>query len=133
MEITQIANQKFLLLGIGINVNQIHWEKMSKATSLCKLSGEVVDIPRVMNALLFSLDEIWENMSDLHTEYRNLLWKIGQKVILDAQSITQLNPTVGENVSGLLQDVDQLGRIVILDSNDKLLAFHHGQVHLRFS
>jgi len=140
MEMTQIGDQKFLLLGIGINANQIHWENESKATSLGKISGEVINIPGVMDAILFSLDEIWENMNDLHAEYRKSLWKIGKEVILEVQhnaklgatEITMLNQVSGVHVHGILFDVDQVGRIVIADSDGKLLAFHHGQVRLQF-
>ncbi len=140
MEMTQIGDQKFLLLGIGINANQIHWENESKATSLGKISGEVINIPGVMDAILFSLDEIWENMNDLHAEYRKSLWKIGKEVILEVQhnaklgatEITMLNQVSGVHVHGILLDVDQDGRIVIADADGKLLAFHHGQVRLQF-
>jgi len=140
MEMTQIGDQKFLLLGIGINANQIHWKNESKATSLGKISGEVINIPGVMDAILFSLDEIWENMNDLHAEYRKSLWKIGKEVILEVQhnaklgatEITMLNQVSGVHVHGILLDVDQDGRILIVDVDGKLLAFHHGQVRLQF-
>ncbi|MSP09119.1 MAG: biotin--[acetyl-CoA-carboxylase] ligase [Flavobacteriaceae bacterium] len=140
MEMTQIGDQKFLLLGIGINANQIHWKNESKATSLGKISGEVINIPGVMDAILFSLDEIWENMNDLHAEYRKSLWKIGKEVILEVQhnaklgaaEITMLNQVSGVHVHGILLDIDQVGRIVIADAEGKLLAFHHGQVRLQF-
>ena len=112
----------------------------SKATSLGKISGEVINIPGVMDAILFSLDEIWENMNDLHAEYRKSLWKIGKEVILEVQhnaklgaaEITMLNQVSGVHVHGILLDIDQVGRIVIADADGKLLAFHHGQVRLQF-
>jgi biotin-(acetyl-CoA carboxylase) ligase len=103
-----------------------------------------------MDAILFSLDDIWKNRKDLQADYSKSLWKIGEQVILEIQSdvrhaasetsaligvgaaITDRIFSVGEQVQGLLMDVDQEGRIVIADEHGKLLAFHHGQVRLQF-
>ena len=140
MEITQINQQKFLLLGFGINVNQLDWQNQPKATSLAMIQGDVFERDEVMDAILFSLDDIWKNMNDLHAEYRKSLWKIGKEVILEVQhnaklgaaEISMLNQVSGVHVHGILLDIDQVGRIVIADADGKLLAFHHGQVRLQF-
>ena len=152
MEITQINQQKFLLLGVGINVNQLDWQNQPKATSLAMIQGDAFDRDEVMDAILFSLDDIWKNRKLLQADYSKLLWKIGEQVILEIQSdvrhaasetsvltgvgdgsaLTYRIFSVGEQVQGLLMDVDQEGRIVIADADGKLLAFHHGQVRLQF-
>jgi BirA family biotin operon repressor/biotin-[acetyl-CoA-carboxylase] ligase len=150
MEITQVNQQKFLLLGVGINVNQLDWRNQPKATSLARIQGDAFDRDEVMDAILFSLDDIWKNRKDLQADYSKSLWKIGEQVILEIQSdvrhaasetsaligvgaaITDRIFSVGEQVQGLLMDVDQEGRIVIADEHGKLLAFHHGQVRLQF-
>ena len=150
MEITQVNQQKFLLLGVGINVNQLDWQNQPKATSLAMIQGDAFDRDEVMDAILFSLDDIWKNRKDLQADYSKLLWQIGEQVILEIQSdvcraasetspligvgaaITDRIFSVGEQVQGLLMDVDQEGRIVIADEHGKLLAFHHGQVRLQF-
>jgi len=150
MEITQVNQQKFLLLGVGINVNQLDWQNQPKATSLAMIQGDAFDRDEVMDAILFSLDDIWKNRKDLQADYSKSLWKIGEQVILEIQSdvrhaasetsaligvgaaITDRIFSVGEQVQGLLMDVDQEGRIVIADEHGKLLAFHHGQVRLQF-
>jgi len=150
MEITQVNQQKFLLLGVGINVNQLDWQNQPKATSLAMIQGDAFDRDEVMDAILFSLDDIWKNRKDLQADYSKSLWKIGEQVILEIQSdvrhaasetsaligvgaaLTDRIFSVGEQVQGLLMDVDQEGRIVIADADGKLLAFHHGQVRLQF-
>jgi BirA family biotin operon repressor/biotin-[acetyl-CoA-carboxylase] ligase len=153
MEMTQISQQKFLLLGIGINVNQLNWQNQHKATSLAMIQGEAFDRDKVMDSMLFSLDDSWKNGKDLYSEYRKSLWKLGEQVILENQpdmqqalsGATSRNGVVDETiglkdeifddfgkVQGLLIDVDSLGRIVIEDGEGKLLAFHHGQVRLQF-
>lgn len=70
-------------------------------------------------------------MNDLHAEYRKSLWKIGKEVILEVQHNAKYQVS-GVHVHGILLDVDQVGRILIADSEGKLLAFHHGQVRLQF-
>jgi len=152
MEITQVNQQKFLLLGVGINVNQLDWQNQPKATSLARIQGDAFDRDEVMDAILFSLDDIWKNRKDLQADYSKSLWKIGEQVILEIQSdvcraapetsplngvgdgtaLTDRTFSVGDQVQGLLMDVDQEGRIVIADADGKLLAFHHGQVRLQF-
>ena len=152
MEITQINQQKFLLLGVGINVNQLDWQNQPKATSLAMIQGDAFDRDEVIDAILFSLDDIWKNRKDLQADYSKSLWKIGEQVILEIQSdvcraapetsplngvgdgtaLTDRAFSVGEQVQGLLMDVDQEGRIVLADEHGKLLAFHHGQVRLQF-
>jgi BirA family biotin operon repressor/biotin-[acetyl-CoA-carboxylase] ligase len=132
MEITQVNQQKFLLLGVGINVNQLDWQNEPKATSLSIIGGELFELTEVMDALLFTLDEIWKKMPNPMVDYANCLWKRGQTVKLSVSSPNNRDATVPELISGILQDVDQDGRIVILDADGKLLAFHHGQVRLQF-
>ena len=153
MEITQINQQKFLLLGFGINVNQLEWQNQPKATSLAMIHGDAFDRDEVMDAILFSVDDIWKNRKDLQVDYSQLLWKKGEQVILEIQSdvrratsgesslsgvgdgrnsFTDRMFSVGEQVQGLLMDIDQEGRIVIANVDGKLLAFHHGQVRLKF-
>ena len=153
MEITQINQQKFLLLGFGINVNQLDWQNQPKATSLAMIQGDVFERDEVMDAILFSLDDIWKNRKDLQADYSKLLWKVGEQVILEIQSdvrcatsgesslsgfgdgrnsVTDSIFSVGEHVHGLLMDVDQEGRIVIANVDGELLTFHHGQVRLQF-
>ena len=153
MEITQINQQKFLLLGFGINVNQLEWQNQPKATSLAMIHGDVFDRDEVMDAILFSVDDIWKNRKDLQADYSQLLWKVGEQVILEIQSdvrraasgesslsgvgdgrnsVTDRIFSVGEQVQGLLMDIDQEGRIVIANVDGELLAFHHGQVRLKF-
>ena len=153
MEITQINQQKFLLLGFGINVNQLEWQNQPKATSLAMIHGDAFDRDEVMDAILFSVDDIWKNRKDLQADYSQLLWKKGEQVILEIQSdvrraasesssskgvgngrnsVTDRIFSVGEQVQGLLMDIDQEGRIVIANVDGKLLAFHHGQVRLKF-
>jgi biotin-[acetyl-CoA-carboxylase] ligase BirA-like protein len=152
MEITQVNQQKFLLLGVGINVNQLDWQNQPKATSLAMIQGDAFDRDEVMDAILFSLDDIWKNRKDLQADYSKSLWQIGEQVILEIQSdvrhaasetssltgvgdgtaLTDRICSVGEQVQGLLMDVDQEGRIVIADEHGKLLALHHGQVRLQF-
>lgn len=53
MEITQINQQKFLVLGIGINVNQLDWQNQPKATSLAIIQGHAFDRDEVMDAIFF--------------------------------------------------------------------------------
>ena len=153
MEITQINQQKFLLLGFGINVNQLEWQNQPKATSLAMIHGDAFDRDEVMDAILFSVDDIWKNRKDLQVDYSQLLWKKGEQVILEIQSdvrraasgessligvgdgrnlVTDRIFSVGEQVQGLLMDIDQEGRIVIANVDGELLAFHHGQVRLKF-
>ena len=153
MEITQINQQKFVLLGFGINVNQLDWQNQPKATSLAMIQGDVFERDEVMDAILFSLDDIWKNRKDLQADYSKLLWKVGEQVILEIQSdvrcatsgesslsgfgdgrnsVTDSIFSVGEHVHGLLMDVDQEGRIVIANVYGELFTFHHGQVRLQF-
>ena len=140
MEIVQIEKRKFLLLGIGINVNQTSWNGEPKATSLSKINGYSIEISAVMNAVLLAVDEVWTNKVDYQKEYRESLWNLGQQVVLEVQSPTHFNASaVTENgntpqkqMTGLLQDVDPDGRIVIVQENGTRLGFHHGQVRLRF-
>jgi len=140
MEIVQIEKRKFLLLGIGINVNQTSWNGEPKATSLSKINGYSLEISAVMNAVLLAVDEVWKNTVDYQKEYRESLWNLGQQVVLDVQSPTHLNVSaVTENgnarqkeMTGFLQDVDSDGRIVIVQENGTRLGFHHGQARLRF-
>lgn len=128
-QVQNVQNQKYLILGIGINVNQTNWpQDLPHASSLLNLGAQNIDIFDLANQLTKNLMADFEILNSLTTSkiaelFQSKLYRINQTI--------QLVSTENQEVFSVqLINVDEIGRIVVKDLQGNLLSFHHGQVHI---
>lgn len=100
---------RFILLGIGVNVNNPLPEALPEATSLSLELGKEIDVDRFMHDLIERLDH---NLTNLDTDpdgmlqsWRRLAQTLGKRV--------EVTDCSGEVVRGLAVDVDQDGALIL--------------------
>jgi BirA family biotin operon repressor/biotin-[acetyl-CoA-carboxylase] ligase len=125
--ITDIGNRKINVAGIGINVNQTSWIGDFNACSLKSSSGKNYDLMLVLRTIIDSIQENvkkinTENLAGIHTAFNAELYKRNQPVTLIKQG--------ADEISGLLLNIDEQGRICI-DTNGITRCFHHGEARLK--
>ena len=120
-----VNENSILVVGVGINV-QPH-DQLPKSISLRESTGRNIDLHELARTLYQGVVEAQKfNPMEVHSLYKNYLWKLNQEVNLTWGShISQSQP------HATLLDVDKLGRVV-LDLDGELASFQHGEVRLAY-
>ena len=125
------------ILGIGLNVNMMPTAddgRNYRATSIRDLSGSDRSVSRftVLSVLLEKLNEVYDAVDrgeSIMPEWRGRLTMLGSNVSV-SMAIEQ---GVNEVVSGVAEDVDEFGRLLIRESSGTLRAVASGEVTTRVS
>jgi BirA family biotin operon repressor/biotin-[acetyl-CoA-carboxylase] ligase len=129
-QVQSVANQRIVVLGVGINVNQNQWPyHLPNAAGLIEFSNQEIFIPHLMNELtrqlMLNLDLLRDKKSNVSEKFRNELWGLHEKrnlFIAETQEMIEVK----------IHDVDEYGRIVVEYENGGIHRFHHGQAYIRF-
>ncbi|HRH78731.1 MAG TPA: biotin--[acetyl-CoA-carboxylase] ligase, partial [Cellvibrionaceae bacterium] len=120
----QIQGQKLgqSVVGIGLNVNQMNFE-WPYATSMCLSAGRYFNRAEVFERVLERLDARFNdlqigNVAMLSQDYLNKLYWKGAEHEFEAQ---------GENFFGVIQGVDEIGRLRI-DTKNGVRYFNFKEV-----
>jgi BirA family biotin operon repressor/biotin-[acetyl-CoA-carboxylase] ligase len=135
METVQIEQRKYLLLGLGINVNQMVFPGDTQATSLMAAQNSDLIIkpedrvPIAIEALTVTLLEgvlaAWKQPLTLANLYPSMLYKAAERVTL-------LDVKTQETFDVTLIGVNQLGQVCVQLANGDEVAYHHGQVRMKY-
>ena len=123
------------VLGIGLNVNMRPTAddgRNYRATSIRDLSGSDRSVNRVavLSVLLEKLNEVYDAVDKgeaIMPEWRERLTMLGSQVSVS----TVIKQSVDEVVSGIAEDVDEFGRLLIRESSGMLRAVASGEVTTR--
>lgn len=125
------------ILGIGLNVNMrptADDDRNYRATSIRDLSGSDRSVNRVavLSVLLEKLNEVYDAVDrgeSIMPEWRGRLKMLGSEISVSMGT----KNSVGDVVSGVAEDVDEFGRLLIRESNGTLRAVASGEVTTRVS
>ncbi len=123
------------VIGIGLNVNRIAADNVLQeydATSIREVLRleTVVDRRKVLRVLLANLNELYNALvlgESIMPEWRDRLSVLNSYVEVTMAS----ERNVGETVSGVAEDVDEFGRLLIRERNGHLRAVAAGEVTMR--
>jgi BirA family biotin operon repressor/biotin-[acetyl-CoA-carboxylase] ligase len=113
------------LAGIGINVNQKHFQAESgNPISLNEVLGAELNLDDVLNALSENLEVIYlklkaSKFENIDSSYNSLLWKKGEMHTFYQDGIP---------FNALVKCVDTQGCLRLLDEKNQELIFAHGSV-----
>lgn len=126
-QIQSIESLKYLVLGIGINVEQTNWSaELPNAASLKDFGASNLNLFNLAESLcsdlISSIDSI--NEVAIHQLFRKKLMNVNQTIRIlhaDSNQISEVH----------LLDVDKFGRLQVLTTTGENLTFHHGQVYIQ--
>ncbi|MFQ5648466.1 MAG: biotin--[acetyl-CoA-carboxylase] ligase [bacterium] len=130
---TEFTSQKLshLVLGIGINVNQMAAdfpeELMDTATSLRMETGVLVDRRRLLIAVLRALEKCYLNFLQRRFDLILRKWRDGCPFFQRTISVA----TDGGRVEGLLEDIDEFGRLCLRLPSERTIVLSVGDILLR--
>jgi len=125
-QVQNIHHHKYLILGVGINVNQFNWPiELPNAASLLNFGAPNVDLfdlaHRLTENLMADFNSIYN--SNISLAFQSKLYRLNQTIQLISSATNEINLVT-------LINVDELGRIVVENQEGQVFAFHHGQVHI---
>ena len=116
---------KSSVVGIGINVNQIHFN-YPRAISLTNIRNQIINREELLNEILIRLESTWEelltrDLTKLEREYSARLYGKGlRKTFEDNNGLFQ----------GVITGVDEQGRLIIKTKNEpRYYNFHEVRYH----
>ncbi|MBK9224462.1 MAG: biotin--[acetyl-CoA-carboxylase] ligase [Flavobacterium sp.] len=118
----------FSVVGLGLNVNQLHFEHLPRASSLAAISNRFFD----KEELLFSIVEgikkniqSWQEQSSwMKQKYSDHLFK--KRVPMPFQD------SKGQKFMGIIQGVSLIGKLQILLENDAIAEFDLKEIQLLY-
>ncbi|RTY91841.1 biotin--[acetyl-CoA-carboxylase] ligase [Flavobacterium sp. GT3R68] len=117
------------VVGLGLNVNQINFENLPKASSLAVIMHMDLDkeqllfkIVEEMKLQIFKLQN--HQSQDLWQQYNNSLFKKGIPMPFE-------NPK-GEKFMGIIQHVNDFGRLQILLEDDSIASFDIKEIQMLY-
>ncbi len=108
------------IVGIGINVNQINFTDLPKASSLKNITGKEFDllnlVVEIVERIKFHTAKLRNgNTAEIWNLYHKHLFKLGMPMPFELPS--------GERFMGIIQKVNKEGRLQLLLDDDRVLTF----------
>jgi BirA family biotin operon repressor/biotin-[acetyl-CoA-carboxylase] ligase len=106
-----IQTEKILttVIGIGMNVNQAHFEESEDAISLFQIFGRTFNLNDLMNRIIHCMDRRWKSL------YRKQLSKLKQDYLHRMYGFHKLGLFQTNNgiIRGMIQGIDPIGRLEV--------------------
>lgn len=104
-------NLAYSIIGIGLNVNQIEFEQLPRASSLKKISGQTYDLDEILQQVLIHLKHYFTlldagNTEALRADYESQLFRKNKPSTFENAK--------GELFSGFIQGISNTGSLVVL-------------------
>ena len=117
------------IVGIGLNVNQINFENLPKATSLAVVMGSELDKEML---LLHIVDKIKTNIGVLENDLASDLWlEYNQKLFKKGVPMPFSNAKE-EKFMGIIQNVNSSGQLAVLLDNDAIATFGIKEIQMLY-
>jgi len=123
------SNTKASVIGIGLNVNQVDFESLPKASSLKIISGNSFDLDELVIDIVYNLKIYFmvlknKRYNDLRLEYESHLFRKNKP--------STFQDTEGVIFSGFIKGVSDLGYLEVLLEDNIIKAFDLKEISLLY-
>ncbi|TRX22083.1 biotin--[acetyl-CoA-carboxylase] ligase [Flavobacterium franklandianum] len=116
------------IVGLGLNINQMNFENLPKASSLAVICNTTFDKEKILLKIIEKLEkniQIWNQNSDLlWSEYTNKLFKKGIPMPFSGGN--------EQNFMGIIQGVSSIGKLQILLEDDSVPEFDIKEIQMLY-
>jgi BirA family biotin operon repressor/biotin-[acetyl-CoA-carboxylase] ligase len=128
IETHKAENSLNLIVGIGLNVNQLRFENLPNAGSLASILHREFDLKEILSALLTEIQKDYRLLEQkefdlIQNEYNRYLYKKGKIAAFEKN---------GLRFNGIIQSVNHLGQLEILNEKGEIEKFNHKELTLHF-
>ena len=123
------ANIQASIIGIGINVNQLYFKNLPKATSLKRLLGKTLDLDEVLASLVDSIEKQFSILAskseiDLRSAYQRSLFRKDKPSTFKNKD--------GELFMGFIKGVSDNGKLKVALEDNILTEFNLKEIQLLY-
>lgn len=115
------------VVGLGLNVNQMNYENLPKASSLAIITGSFYDKEILLEAIVSSVKLTVKRLSFeremIWQEYQNLLYKKGIPMPFESK---------GSRFMGIITGVDKSGKLQLLLEDDTIKLFEIKELQMLY-
>lgn len=119
----------FSIIGIGLNVNQKHFENLPKASSLSKLKNCDFDKEMILISIAKNL---YRNISLIRNKNTTQIWEKYHSKLYKKDVPMPFESKNGTKFMGIIQGVDKAGKLNVLLENDTVKSFDIKEVRLLY-
>jgi BirA family biotin operon repressor/biotin-[acetyl-CoA-carboxylase] ligase len=116
------------IVGLGLNVNQMNFENLPKASSLAVICNSTFDKEEILLKIIENLEQnidLWFHNSDYFWSfYTNTLFKKGIPMPFEDQN--------QQNFMGIIQGVSLIGKLEILLEDDSISEFDIKEIQMLY-
>ncbi len=116
------------VIGLGLNINQINFDNLPKASSLALICNASFDkdemLLKIINELKKNIQNWTENSNVLLHNYSNKLFKKGIPMPFSKRN--------SENFMGIIQGVSDTGKLEILLEDDSIMDFDIKEIQMLY-
>jgi BirA family biotin operon repressor/biotin-[acetyl-CoA-carboxylase] ligase len=116
------------IIGLGLNVNQIQFNNLPKASSLALISNAFFDKEELLFKIISKMEEmiiIYKvNESSMWEEYSNNLFKIGIPTAFSDEN--------GINFMGIIMGVSSIGKLQVQLEDDSICEYNLKEVQMLY-
>lgn len=119
----------FSVVGIGLNVNQRDFADLPQASSLHNLTGSPFDVDQLIQDII---EEIKLKVSQLRTHQYAEIDEAYHAHLFKMNVPMPFETVEGERFMGIIQRVDEQGKLCLMDEQDELRSFSLKEIKLLF-
>ena len=116
------------IIGLGLNVNQINFENLPKASSLAVICNSTFDKEKLLFSIIQTLEtkiNSWTNNPNSYwLKYTNLLFKMGVPMAFSSPNYP--------NFMGIIKGVSPIGQLQVLLEEDTLAEFDIKEIQMLY-
>lgn len=116
------------IIGVGLNINQISFPGVPKASSMRSLSGKEIQIEKVLEGILINLvkkiSEIGINVEKILLDYEEVLFRKGKASTFQMSDSSFL--------TGIIKGITSTGLLKVLVEDDKTRTFDLKELKLLY-
>lgn len=128
IETQKIDNQINIIIGIGLNINQVNFGGLSKAGSLATQTGQIFEIEEILSALLTKLKSSYDLIEN--KEWKSILENYNSKLFRKNKvSVFKRN---NELFNGIIERADENGLIFIKLENETTVSFKNKEIEMMY-
>lgn len=117
------------IIGIGLNVNQINFDGLPKASSLSLMANEAFDKDELLQEIV---EEIKQNISKLKADKSEELWKKYINLLFKKGIPMPFENNIEQRFMGIIQGVSEIGQLELLLEDDSIKTFGIKEIQMLY-
>ena len=123
------ANEVQSIIGIGLNINQSHFENLPQASSLYLLENTIFNRDSLLQAIVQRLEFNLKQISVLGTTH---FWDVYHQILFKRNVVSAFESVTGSRFVGKIQEVTQDGKLAVLLEDDSICFFDVKEVKMLY-